>query len=142
MTENQISALIYSTASLDGMPDDLARLIVAQAKHETDLYTSHAFLKNNNCFGYKFVPGGKWQIGAGITSSEKDPYANYRDITDSVHELTDWIKRRQFGKKFPTDLKEIITPLQYATLLKACGYYGDPVHNYISGLTHFLNKDV
>ena len=139
MTENQISALIYSSASLDGMPDDLARLIVAQAKHETDSFTSHAFLKNNNCFGYKFVSGGKWQTGKGIGSSEAgSSYADYKDITDSVHELTDWIKRRQFGKKFPVDLKEIKTPTDYATLLKNCSYFGDTLQHYIDGLTHFL----
>jgi len=138
MTNNQISALIHATALQDGMPETLAALIVAQSKHETDDYTSHAFLKNNNCFGYKYVPGAKWQIGAGITSSEKDPYAAYRDITDSVHELTDWIKRRQFGKKFPTDLNEIKNPDDYATLLKSCGYFGDSTQHYITGLSHFL----
>jgi len=138
MTENQISALIYATAMNDGMPDQLARLILAQAKHETDDFTSNAFIKNNNCFGYKYVPGGKWQTGAGITSTEKDPYAKYKTIEDSVHELTDWIKRRQFGKKFPADLNEIKKPVDYAVLLKKCGYFGDPIKNYIDGLTHFL----
>jgi uncharacterized FlgJ-related protein len=138
MTENQISALIYATAMNDGMPDQLARLILAQAKHETDDFTSNAFIKNNNCFGYKYVPGGKWQTGAGITSTEKDPYAKYKTIEDSVHELTDWIKRRQFGKKFPADLNEIKKPVDYATLLKNCGYFGDTLHNYIQGLQYFL----
>jgi uncharacterized FlgJ-related protein len=140
MNENQISALIYATASLDGMPDTLARLIVAQARHESDDFTSNAFIKNNNCFGYKYVPGGRWQIGAGITSTEKDPYAKYKDIESSVHELTGWIKRRMIGKKFPSDLNEIKTPLQYATYLKACGYYGDTLQHYEQGLTHFLNS--
>ena len=139
MTEQQIAALIYATAMEDGMPDVLCRLIVAQSKHETDSYTSNAFIKNNNCFGYKFVPGAKWQTGKGIGSSEHGSnYATYKDVPHSVHELTDWIKRRQFGGKFPANLNEIKTPADYATLLKNCSYFGDTLQHYIDGLSHFL----
>ena len=140
MTTQQIGALIYATAFGDGMPENMCSLIEAQSKHETDEYTSNAFRKNNNCFGYKAVKGGKWQIGSGITSSEGDPYASYASIENSVHELTDWIKRRQFAKRFPADLKEVQTPQQYALLLKACGYFGDTVGNYTSGLIYFMDK--
>jgi uncharacterized FlgJ-related protein len=138
--------LIFDAARADGMPVILSNLIVAQSKHETtdvkkkQPYTSNAFVKNNNAFGYKAVKGAKWQLGPGITSSEKDPYANYASVENSVHELTDWIKRRQKQGKFPSDLNTITEPVQYANLLKACGYFGDPVQNYISGLTKY-NKD-
>ena len=142
MTSKQIGSLIYATAFADGMPAVLCSLIEAQSKHETDDYTSNAFLKNNNCFGYKYVSGAKWQAGSGITSTEHDPYAAYKDIPDSVHELTAWIKRRQYEKKFPVNLNDIQTPEDYAELLKKCGYFGDPIGNYISGLTHFLKTDV
>jgi uncharacterized FlgJ-related protein len=130
--------LIFDTALADGMPEAFARLIAAQAAHETGNFTSNAFLKNKNCFGYKYVKGGKWQAGAGITSTEHDPYAKYDSIENSVHELTDWVKRRQKEKKFPPDLSTVDTPVEYATLLKACGYYGAPVQEYITGLTHGL----
>lgn len=140
MTTKEIGALIYATAFADGMPENMAALIEAQSKHETGLYSSNAFLKNNNCFGYKFVSGAKWQAGAGITSTEHDPYARYDSIEKSVHELTAWIRRRQAGGKFPADLKTITEPVQYATLLKKCGYYGDPIENYVNGLTHYLNN--
>lgn len=139
MTINQTGSLIYATAFGDGMPAALCSLIEAQSKHETDEYSSNAFLKDNNCFGYKFVTGGKWQVGKGIGSSEAgSSYAVYKDVPDSVHEICDWIKRRQFGKKFPADLRTITTPEIYAGLLKSCGYFGDTVEHYIAGLKHFL----
>ena len=139
MTNNQIGSLIYATAFGDGMPEPFVQLIVAQSKHETDDYSSHAFIQNNNCFGYKYVHGAKWQLSAGITSSEGDPYAKYATVDNSVHEICDWIKRRQRKGKFPADLKTIISPGQYATLLKSCGYFGDTTNNYTAGLTHFLD---
>lgn len=140
MTNTQLSTLVYAIAFGDGMPDQLCKLIVAQAKHETDDFSSHAFEYNNNCFGYKYVKGAKWQMGPGITSTEHDPYAHYEDVAHSVHEICDWIKRRQHEGKFPADLRTITSPAQYAQLLKACGYYGDTLSDYTTGLNHFLNS--
>jgi uncharacterized FlgJ-related protein len=140
MTNQEIGQLIYTTAFQDGMPAQLCSLIEAQSKHETDDYSSHAFINNNNCFGYKYVVGARWQSGMGITSSEGDHYAHYDDIQDSVHEICAWIIRRRTQGKFPADLNDIQTPTEYATLLKQCGYFGDPLQNYVSGLTHFLNN--
>ena len=140
MTNNEIGSLIYATAFSDGMPAPLCSLIEAQSKHETGLYTSHAFKKNNNCFGYKYVKGSKWQDAPGITSTEGNPYAKYKTIENSVHELCAWVGRRQKEKKFPKDLTIITEPEQYASLLKICAYYGDPLKNYINGLTHYLKN--
>ena len=141
MTSKQIQALVYATALGDGMPAHMASLIQWQSQHETDDYTSNAFKKNNNLFGYKVFSGSKWQTGKGITSSEGDPYASYASIEDSVHEPTAWIKRRQHKGQFPADLNKIVTPQDYAIWLKACGYFGDTVGNYVSGILHFKNKD-
>jgi uncharacterized FlgJ-related protein len=140
MTSKEIGTVIYTTAASDGMPGGLCALIEAQSKHETGDYTSNAFLKNNNCFGYKYVVGGRWQNGAGILSTEKNAYASYDNIENSVHELCAWILRRRHEGKFPADLATITEPRQYATLLKTCGYYGDPLQNYINGLTHYLQN--
>ena len=142
MTNQETGSLIYSTAFSDGMPENLCALIEAQSKHETDDYSSNAFVKDNNCFGYKYVSGAHWQLSTGITSSEGDPYARYASIQNSVHEICDWIKRRQKEHKFPFDLTTVSTPETYAILLKNCGYYGDTTANYIAGITHFLNTSV
>jgi hypothetical protein len=142
MTNQETGDLIFATAFADGMPANMCRLIEAQSRHETGNYKSNAFLTNKNCFGYKVFKGSKWQQGAGITSSEGDPYAKYATVEDSVHELCAWIHRRQLGTQFPADLTTIKTPADYAQLLKKCGYFGDTVGHYTSGLTHFLSQNV
>lgn len=134
-----IEQKILAAAKSKGMPSNMQRLILAQAKHETANFSSNAFKKNNNLFGYKAVSGAKWQIGNGITSSEGNAYAAYSSIEHSVYELCDWITRRQAQGKFPVDLTTITTPEMYATLLKNSSYYGDTVANYTKGLKHFLS---
>jgi len=47
--------LIYDAALKGGFNPTSAKLVVAQAKHETCNYTSNVFKKNNNLFGMKFV---------------------------------------------------------------------------------------
>lgn len=140
MTTRDKQLRIKEIAVLDGMPDKLSDLIAAQAAHETGYFSSNAFKQNNNLFGYKYVPGAKWQSGAGRKSTEGDPYAQYDSIDDSVHELTAWIVRRQKQGKFPADLSTIDTPQEYAKLLKACGYYGAPESEYLNGLVHGLKS--
>jgi uncharacterized FlgJ-related protein len=140
MTNEEIGSLIYATAFADGMPAYLCSLIESQARHETDDFSSHAFLLNNNCFGYKYVKGGKWQQGAGIISTEDDPYAKYDSVENSVHELCSWIKRRQKDKRFPADLTKVDSTFEYASLLKECGYYGDSLSHYVQGLNHFMKN--
>jgi len=133
--------LIEDTAIADGIPKTLAMLIAAQSVHETGNFTSSAFTKDNNGFGYKYVEGAKWQVqDKGITSSEGDNYAKYENIEDSVHELTAWIKRRQAEGKFPQDLNTITNPDIYAKLLKNDGYYGDAESVYASGIHKTFDK--
>jgi hypothetical protein len=132
---------IYSTAINDGMPPALATLIVSQARHETGGYTSRAFTELKNCFGYSYVSGAKWQLSTpGFIADNGQALARYASITNSTHELTDWIKRRQREGVFPANLATIVTPDQYAQLLKNSGYYGDTVANYTRGLVYWLTQ--
>ncbi len=128
--------LVFDTARLDGMPSALANFIVAQARHETADFTSRVFKDCNNLFGYKHV-GQDLSIRPCLSAPEGGYYASYRSISDSVHELTAWIKRRQAENKFPGDLSGITTATQYAQYLKAGGFYGDTVTNYTNGLVRF-----
>lgn len=130
---------IYNQAIADGMPPVLATLIVAQAKHETGDYTSHAFTSCLNCFGYKWV-NQSTAAGPCIISSEGDAFAKYTSVEQSTHELTAWIRRRQRAGIFPADLSTIATAEAYATLLKNAGYYGDTLENYTNALIYWLSK--
>ena len=129
--------LIYDTAIKQGMPPNLARLIVAQAKFESGNFTSPVFKANNNFFGYKYVGQALASKGTAAPRSEGDFYAKYARLEDSVKELTDWIKRRVNEGVFPSNLALIKTPGEYAALLKKKGYYGVSVAHYTNGLQRY-----
>lgn len=129
---------IYNKAIMDGLPALLAGFIVIQAAHETNGFRSSVFISCNNINGYKWV-GQSTAKGPCKQSPEGDFYAGYNSIEDSVHEQTQWIKRRQAEGKFPADLNSITSLDQYAQLLKDCGWYGDNVSNYTNGLYRWLN---
>ena len=132
---------IYDTAVADGIPDTLALFMVAQARHETGNYTSRFFTIGKNAFGYSYVPGAKWQLDLGGPNADNGvPIAQYASVQNSVHELTDWIRRRQAGGIFPQNLSNITTPQEYARLLKAAGYYQDTLQNYTNGLVNWLQQ--
>jgi hypothetical protein len=137
----EFESIIYNTATKNGIPRNLALLLVSQSKHETALFSSPVFWENKNMFGYKYVPGAKLQDSSGRISTEGDPYAKYATYENSVLEVVGWLKRRVKEGKFPP-LEKITTEKQYAELLKNAGYYGDPVKNYLSGLIRFFNSDI
>lgn len=136
-----IENTIYSTAKSDGMPDLLAKFIVAQSKHETGNYTSRFFTIGNNAFGYSYVPGAKWQLDKGGPNADNGvPIAQYASVQNSVHEITDWIKRRKQSGTFPANLAEIDTPEKYAWYLKQAGYYQAPYDLYANALINWFNN--
>ena len=137
-----VSEMIYQTARAGspkspGLPAALSWLLVAQAKHETGNFTSNFFRKYNNLFGYSYVPGAVYQSGPGTVADNGQPIAAYSSPEKSVYELIDWLHRRRNEGKLP-DFNTIISPDQYAQLLKNAGYYGDTVSNYAAGLKRFF----
>lgn len=133
--------IIYTEAIRQGMPVNLAFLIVAQSKHETANYTSNVFKTCKNAFGYKYV-GQSLALSACTDSPEGNKYAKYASVQDSTKEICAWIRRRQNEGKFPANLATISNPAQYAQLLKNSGYYGDPVSVYTKGLTTWLKENI
>lgn len=120
-----------------GLPDPLASILVAQARHETGDFTSRFFRENNNAFGYAYFPGSNYQIGAGDLADNQQPIATYGSIEDSTKEVIDWIWRRFRRGEFP-DPASIKTTDDYAAALKSAGYYGDTLTNYARGLKRFF----
>lgn len=145
MSSINYDSRIYNEALKLGMPSNIAKLIVAQAKHESSYqgkpYNSPVFLKNNNLNGYGFI-GQKGALQGSIKpksewKSSTDPtyYAKYPNIEGSVAEIVAYIKRRQTKGQFPKSLLEVNTPYKYASLLKQAGYFTDSLANYANGLT-------
>lgn len=133
MTENE--QIVLNTARSQGMPAYLSNLILAQAKHESNNFTSAVYQDCNNAFGYSAPGGVNYCKGHSF-------YRAYNNLQESVIELTNWIKRRQKENKFPQDLNTITSPDQYAQLLKSSGYYEDSTINYTNGLKRWFVNNI
>ena len=140
--------LIYDAAIKGGFTPTSAKLVVAQARHETGNYTSNVFIKNNNLFGMKYVgqplatkgtqaPKSEWGCGGQCNS---DFYSKYNNVQDSVQDLINRnLKITRNGVTFE-QLKNATDSTTYATLLKKRGYYGATTSVYDSGLKNALLK--
>jgi flagellum-specific peptidoglycan hydrolase FlgJ len=141
-----IDAIIKGQALKMGLNETLAKLIVGQARYETNDYKSNVFLNLNNAFGYKYVGQKKWPIGGGTGAPASDAqgnpdggtYAKYKNVADSTGELVDWIKRKEAQGYFK--IADIKTPEQYAAALKNASYYGQTATTYAKGITAKLNN--
>jgi len=140
--------LIYEAALKGGFTPTSAKLVVAQARHETGDYKSNVLNKNNNLFGMKFVgqalatrgtsaPKSEWGCGGKCNS---DFYSKYANVSDSVQDLINRnLKFTRNGVTFE-QLKNATDSTTYANLLKKRGYYGATATIYDSGLKRALNK--
>jgi LPXTG-motif cell wall-anchored protein len=139
--------LIYNTARNAGVPDTNARLIVAQAIHETSYkgipFNSNVFLQNNNAFGMKLAGGprksrqAQYISGAGTAAPASEgstPYAKYPSVKNSVLDLIDWL---QFNN---INWAATNTPESYAAFLKNKGYYGDTLAVYTNALVTYFAR--
>jgi hypothetical protein len=143
-----IDSIIKSQVLNMGLSETLAKLIVGQARYETNDYKSNVFLNLNNAFGYKYVGQKKWPIGGGtgapLSDAQGNPdggtYAKYKNVADSTGELVDWIKRKESQGFFK--IADIQTPEQYAAALKKASYYGQTATTYAKGITAKLNNIV
>lgn len=130
---------IYQAAREAGVPDTVARLMIAQSEQETAQWTSPVFLDDHNGFGMKVPSIRKDPYIAGPsvhvrTSEGTVPYAHYNNLSDSTKSLVNWI---QYNK---INYADIDTPDKYATVFKQKGYYGDLLSTYLYNMTQFYNK--
>ena len=127
-----IDEQIYTAAMKAGFSPSAAKLIVAQARHETGNYTSYQFKENNNLFGMKYVKQPLAKMGN--KSPEGDYYAKYSNVGDSVMDLVNRnYKITRKGVSF-ADLKSVSDSTDFAKKLKQRGYYTDSEANYKRGL--------
>ena len=132
-TQQDNAQIIYDTAISRGLSDTTAKLLVAQSAHETGNWTSNAFNKHYNGFGYMVFKGSKWQTGKeGLIADNKKPVADYKSLSDSTNEVIDWLKRRQNEGKF--NIAQLDTPQKYAKALKENNYYGADYSVYVTGM--------
>ena len=119
-----------------GIPDPLTLFVVAQARHETNNFTSSVFNTCNNAFGYKAV----FNALSCTQSPEGNNYEYYPGgVAESANEIVRYLFRRVNDGSFPP-LSTITTPEQYAALLKSANYYGDPLTIYSTRLRYWFNQ--
>jgi len=128
---------MYSGAEIYGIlkglnfDDKIASYITAQAGHETGGFNSAIFKSNNNAFGMKYA-------GQAMSIGEKNGYANYASLKDSVTDLVRWyVKNRNSILSFPLYINSLDS---YVKFLKNRDYFEDSEENYLAGCKYFYNQ--
>lgn len=136
MTEKQAyQTRVFNRAIEAGLNNNQAKIITAQATHESGNFKSNVFNTDNNIFGMKYPSVRSRQYIDGKSSivmmkEGTTPYAHYNSLERSVDDLIlGWHKYN--GTKW----SNIDTPEQYAAYLKRKGYYGDTQSNYTKSIT-------
>jgi len=133
-----IDEQIYTAALKAGFTPSAAKLIVAQARHETGNYTSYQYRTNNNLFGMKFV--NQPLATKGNKSPEGDFYAKYPNVAASVQDLVNRNYKISRGGVSFDDLKKVSDTTDFAQKLKKRGYYTASVKGYDRGLKSALTR--
>ena len=133
-----IDQQIYNAALGKGFTPTSAKFLVAQARHETDNYTSNVFKLNNNLFGMKFANQPLATKGSLAPSSEGGIYAKYNSPANSIKDQVDRYFVKTIGGITFEQLKASKTPLEYATNLKKRGYFTATIEEYASGIQRAL----
>jgi len=117
--------VVYSLLIKNGFDSEQAKLIVAQAAHETNNFSSRIFRENNNLFGMK-VSSRK------IATSEKNGHAVYSNISDSVKDYKAYYTARNYNKTYSS-------VDAFVQALKGKNYFEAPIDQYTKGMKHFYN---
>lgn len=133
------SERIYAALKKENVPDVNARIIIAQARHETANFSSNPFLKNNNIAGMKMpsIRKSPFIISSGTAAPAIEgstPYAKYASIEDSARDVVHWLKYQN------AEWNKIATPEDYASFLKSKNYYGPTSEFYGRQVRIFFDK--
>lgn len=125
------SVNIYNLLIASGLNKTLAGFAVAQAAHETAGFTSVIFKSNHNAFGMKYAK----QINA---QGEKNGYANYLDVRNSVADFVAWYTRHRTSIfSLPLYINSLSS---YVRFLKNNGYFEAAESDYLKGVTYFYTQ--
>jgi hypothetical protein len=109
----------------EGFFPETAKMIVAQAAHESANFTSKIFRLNNNPFGMK-LPESRFTSAIG----ENFGHAVYSDMLSSAHDY--WLYYN--AKKYPAVWNDIDT---FIEALKMKGYFEAPIEVYKKAVKYF-----
>ena len=107
--------------------ETMARMVTAQAMHETGIFTSNVYLKNNNAFGMK----EPLKRPSTDLPYDESGYAEYENTTESIIDLLEWMNYVNFNQN-------VSTVQEYSQELKSHGYYTAPYTNYTGAMKKHL----
>lgn len=106
----------------------MAKLIEAQARHETNNYQSYLVKRANNLFGMRVAVKRPF-----VRIGTDNNYSVYRDYDQSIEDWLLWAE----NTKFPTDIKTVVN---YVDELYIRGYFTDNWMNYTKGMIFHYNQ--
>ena len=119
---------IYTVLRSNGFSDELSKWITAQSAFETANFSSNIFKSNNNAFGMKYA-------GQTIALGEKNGYANYKSVTDSIADLINWYNRHRHRLlSFPLVINSLS---DYVKFLKNEHYFEAAESSYLAGVAYY-----
>jgi Mannosyl-glycoprotein endo-beta-N-acetylglucosaminidase. len=129
MTTKKIDAAVLYGCLIDaGFNSQTAKIITAQAAHETGNFTSILYKEFNNPFGMKH-PAVRQTTATGTWYG----YATFPDIVTAVADFVLYWKAQKLQSAFA----KVET---YITAIKARGYFGDLYSTYLTAVKHYYNQ--
>lgn len=96
--------------------------IIAQARWETDDFSSRLWTQQNNAFGMK-----QPRLRATTSIGERNGYASYACVNGSLQDLFLWFEYNWMSPELPS-------VYDYVLYLAVHGYFEDSIENYTTGL--------
>jgi hypothetical protein len=125
---------IFNAALSSGLDSTMAKLLVAQAIHETGGFKSRLYRRGNNAFGMMVSKKDTLKVGS-MAAEGRPGYAKYESLEESTKAVIGLLTRKGCSFKFKS-------PHQYASWLKSVRYYEDSVSNYSNALNVHYKKVV
>jgi hypothetical protein len=114
-----------------GLNDNLSAWALSQFAHETKGFTSDLYYSNNNVCGMKFA-------SQALSIGEKNGYANYTTIDNSVQDFVNWYS---ICRNNIFSLPLYISNLSdYVSFLKNNDYFEADEAEYLKGCQFFYDK--
>lgn len=119
---------IFRILMVHGFPEKEARIITAQSAFETAGWTSDLVEQNNNYFGMKYA-------GQALSTGEKNGFANYLNMEDSLQDYRKWFTLN--AASYKPEYSNSVT--EYVAWLKSIGYFEAPEFIYSNGVREYFN---
>lgn len=126
-TINETGLQVYGLLTDNGFDIPQAKIITAQAAHETGNFTSKIFKENNNLFGMKLP-----KVRKTFATGEKYGHATFDNLADSVKDFKIYYKNFKY-------LPVYNTINSYVLALVKRNYFEAKAEEYEKGVNYFYN---